>query len=306
MSDFHFLRPWWLLAALPLALVVWQLRMASDPARSWRGIVAPHLLPHLLVGVAKRSRLSPLIFLAGGWLLATLALAGPAWRREPAPFAADSAVLVIVLKVAPSIQTEDIQPTRLARAVQKIHDLLALRPGAKTALVAYSGSAHRVMPLTSDAGIIDSFAGELTPDVMPVEGDAAAAALQQADKIVAASNEQGWVLWIADAVAPDQSGPLGEYQTQGRTPVSILAVAGEGPEYNSLVTAATTLRADLVRVTPDDADVKHLAGNTHFSTAKDGNGERWQDAGYWLVPVLAVICGLWFRPGWQIAAGGGL
>jgi Ca-activated chloride channel homolog len=304
VSDFHFLRPWWLAALVPAALLGWRLWAASDPGRSWRGIVAPHLLPHLVVGGGGRSRWSPVALLLAGWGLAILALAGPTWAREPAPFADDTAVLAIVLKVTPSMQTQDVEPTRLARSVQKIHDLLALRPGAKAALVAYSGSAHRVMPLTADVGIIDSFAGELGPAVMPVEGDAAAAALQLADEIVTKSGQAGWVLSAADGVAPDQSAALSNYRSKGRTPVTILAVASDGPEFDSLAGAAAALGADLVRVTPDDADVKRLAGNTRFSIAADGTGERWRDAGYWLVPALAVISLFWFRPGWVARAGG--
>jgi Ca-activated chloride channel family protein len=298
VSDFHFLRPWWLLVLLPAALVGWRLWAASDPCRSWRGAIAPHLLPHLLVGREKRSRFSPVVLLIASWIAAVLALAGPAWQREPVPFADDTAVLAIVLKVTPSMQTQDVEPTRLVRSVQKVHDLLALRPGAKTALVAYSGSAHGVMPPTTDAGILDSFAGELDPKVMPVEGDAAGEALRLADEIVSKSGQRGWVLWVGDGVAADQLGALTEHRDKDRAPVSILAVVSDGPEFDSLKGAARALGADFVRVTPDDADVRRLAGNTRFSMAADGTGERWRDAGYWLVPVLAVLDLLWFRPGW--------
>jgi Ca-activated chloride channel family protein len=304
-DDFHFLRPWWLLALAPAVLVGWRLWAASDPGRSWRRVVAPHLLPHLLVGAGRRSWFRPAYLLVAGWVLAAVALAGPAWQREPAPFADDAAVLVVALKVTPSMQTEDVPPTRLARAVQKVHDLLALRPGAKTALVAYAGSAHRVMPPTADAGIIDSFAGELSPDVMPVEGDAAGDALKLADETIAASEQRGWVLWVCDGVDPGQTGALTDYRDRGGAPVSVLAVAGDGPELDSLSRGAAAVGADLVRVTPDDADVRHLARNTRFSAAPDGTGERWRDAGYWLVPVLAGVVLLWFRPGWVVRPGGG-
>jgi len=57
-------------------------------------------------------------------------------------------------------------------------------------------------------------------------------------------------------------------------------------------------------VTPDDADVRHLAGNARFSDAADGTGERWRDAGYWLVPALAAVSLFWFRAGWVARAGG--
>jgi len=304
MSDFHFLRPAWLFALVPVALAGWRLRATSDPGRSWRGVVAPRLLSHLLVGGGKQSWYSPVVLLIAGWVVATLSLAGPAWHREPAPFADDSSVLVIVVKVTPSMQTQDVQPSRLARSVQKIHDVLALRPGAKTALVAYSGSAHRVMPLTADAEIIDLFAGELSPGVMPVEGDVAGEALRLADEIVTKSGQRGWVLWVADGVASDQSSPIADYRAKGRAPVSVLAVAGDGPELDSLQRSANALGGDLVRVMPDDADVKQITKNTRFSNAADGDGERWQDAGYWLVPLLAAISLYWFRSGWVARAGG--
>jgi hypothetical protein len=60
-----------------------------------------------------------------------------------------------------------VQPSRLERAAQKIRDLLAERRGTRSALIAYAGSAHLVMPLTRDADLIARFAAELSPDVMP-------------------------------------------------------------------------------------------------------------------------------------------
>ncbi len=300
MSEFHFLRPWWLLALAPAALLAWRLWAAADPSRAWRGVVAPELLPHLLVDGGRRAWLGPTQVLTAGWVVAAVALAGPAWQREAAPFADDADVLVVVLKVTPSMQTEDVAPTRLARATQKVHDLLVLRPGAKAALVAYAGSAHRVVPPTSDAGVLDSFAGELAPDVMPVAGDAAAEALVMADETVAKSGRRGWVLWVADAAGTDQAAALADYRAKGRAPVTVLAVAGDGPEFDSLAAAASTLGADLVRVTPDDTDVRRLAANTRFSTTAAETAERWRDAGYWLVPVVAAVALAAFRRGWVI------
>ncbi len=293
MSDFHFLRPWWLLALIPAAALAWRLWSIGDAAHAWRGVVAPHLLPHLLVGAQRRHRVRPIHWLLVAWVLAAVALAGPAWQREPVPFADDQAALVVVLKVTPSMLAQDVQPTRLARAVQKVHDLLKLRPGAKTALVAYAGSAHRVLPPTRDGDLLVNFASELSPSVMPVEGDVAADALKLADAILKESGQAGWLLWAADAAPTGLAAP--------HAPVSVLAVAGDGPERDSLKAAASGIGAEFVPVTPDDADVQRLAGRTHFApaAAADG-GERWRDAGYWLVPVVAILSLLWFRPGWIV------
>ncbi|MBP3960963.1 VWA domain-containing protein [Gemmata sp. G18] len=306
MAEFHFLRPWWLLAVIPAGALTWRLWATEDAGRAWRQLVAPHLLPHLLIGRAERGWFRPVTVLLVGWVLAVLALAGPTWAREPAPFAEDTAVLAIVVKVTPSMKSEDVQPNRLARATEKVCDLLQQRPGTRTALFAYAGSAHRVMPLTTDAGIVTAFAAELSPDVMPVEGANAGAALTAADETVKKSGRAGWVLWIADGASPDEQKALEKYRAEGRAPVSVLAVAGEGPELESLKQAASVLDAPVVRVSPDDADVQRLSRNTRFSTVSEqAGGERWKDFGYWLVFPLALVALLLFRRGWMVRSAGG-
>ncbi|NUB16254.1 hypothetical protein GAY28_29230, partial [Azospirillum brasilense] len=47
-------------------------------------------------------------------------------------------------------------PARPERAREKMADLLALREGAPTGLIAYAGSAHLVLPPTPDASVVDS------------------------------------------------------------------------------------------------------------------------------------------------------
>jgi Ca-activated chloride channel family protein len=307
MTEFHFLRAWWLLAMIPAGVLTWRIWAAEDAGRAWRKLVAPHLLPHLLIGRDEPSWLRPVTLLFIAWMLNVRALAGPTWEREPAPFAEDKAMLVIVLKVTPSMQSQDIQPTRLARATEKIRDLLAQRPDAKTALFAYAGSAHRVMPLTSDAGIIDAFAAELAPDVMPVEGSRALDALFAADETVKKVGAAGWVLWIADGASPAETIALERYRDERRTPVTVLAAAGEGPELESLKRAAAALEAPMVRVTPDDVDVRQLGRNTRFSAVPEqAGGQRWKDFGYWLVPPLALVSLAWFRRGWMVRSIGGV
>ena len=301
MGDFHFLRPWWLVALIPATLLVWLLWRRQDEGRAWRGLVADHLLPHLLVGERNRSRFRPIHALAVGWLVGVVALAGPAWQREPAPFADETTVLVIVIKVAPSMNNSDVQPTRQVRAAQKIRDLLAQRKGGKTALIAYAGSSHLVMPLTTDSAILNTFAGDLSANIMPVQGDEAAGAIRKARELVAKSGQPGWVLLVADGVAAAQIEKL----TTSGAPVRVLAVGGEGGERESLERAASRLGTTVDVLTADDADVTRLARNARFSTvAGEGDGgRRWSDAGWWLVPVLAVLTLLWFRPGWMLRGG---
>ena len=299
IGDFHFLRPWWLLALVPCILLVWAIRRRADAEQPWRGIVAPHLLPFLLQGEARHARFTPLHLIVLGWLVAVLAIAGPTWRREPAPFADDTAALAIVVKVTPSMMTEDVQPSRLARAVQKIHDLLAQRRGAKTALIAYAGSAHVVMPATTDEGIIDTFAQALDSKIMPGDGDVAAAALTLADQTLADAGS-GSILWITDSIAPEQTELLEAWRRKSGTTVRLLAPLLPGDELRTVTERAKAANASPVALAADDSDVTTLARAAKFSTVAAGEkSDRWEESGYWLTPVLAALLLPFFRRGWM-------
>jgi len=300
IGDFHFIRPWWLLALMPLGLLLWAIHRRQDATQPWRRIIAPNLLPFLLSGTTRKKIFSPLLLIAIGWTITVIAIAGPSWRREPSPFAEDTAALAIVVKVAPSMKTEDVQPDRLTRSVQKIKDLLALRPGAKTSLIAYAGSAHVVMPATTDDGIINTFAQALDPKIMPSDGDVAAEALRLADQTLSEAGS-GSILWITDNVAPEQSGPLSQWRKKSSTPVRLLPSLLAGSELDVVKKNARPADASLVRLSADNSDVQSLARAAKFSTAVTGeSSNRWEESGYWLTPLIAALMLPFFRKGWMV------
>lgn len=302
LPPFHFIRPEWLLALVPVTLLWWLLRRATDAAHPWRGIIAPHLLERLLGGEERKSRFGPRELSAVGWLVAVLAVAGPTWKHEPAPFADDTAALAIVVKVTPSMTTEDVPPSRLARATEKIHDLLKERAGAKTSLIAYAGTAHVVMPATQDGGIIDTFAQALDPKIMPADGDAAADALRLADQTLAEAGG-GSILWITDGIAPDQTAALAAWRKSSHTTVRLLPPLLPGAELDAAVAAAHSADASLVRLTADESDVLALAGAAKLAgTGGGGASPRWAESGYWLTPGLAALMLPFFRKGWMISS----
>ncbi len=151
MGTFHFLRPYWLLALLPLAVLFWHLLRAPSGPGAWRNVCAPHLLAHLLVGPARRPSCLPWLLLGLGWLLAVLALAGPAWKRLPAPLFQAQIARVLVLDLSESMNATDVEPSRLVRARYKLLDLLAQTHEGQIGLVVYAGESFVVAPLTHDA-----------------------------------------------------------------------------------------------------------------------------------------------------------
>jgi Ca-activated chloride channel family protein len=221
---------------------------------------------------------------------------------EPSPFADDEAGLVVLMKVSGSMMATDVQPSRLERAKHKLRDLLEQRQGSSTGLIVYSGSAHLVMPLTRDDRIVSSMVEDLTPDLMPVDGDVLVAALQLAQQVLTKSGVPGSVLVIADNVSQSQVEALSSTDTA--LPVQFLSVQSQStPVDSGLQSAAGKLNASVVELTPDPADVERLARRAQSRlkvVSATGDGARWQDAGYPLLPFIAVIALMWSRRGWLV------
>ena len=57
------------------------------PAARWRRVIDPELLKYLLVDNGPTRRITPHTALLVVGMLTILAVAGPAWQREPSPFA---------------------------------------------------------------------------------------------------------------------------------------------------------------------------------------------------------------------------
>lgn len=302
MDDFHFIRPLWLLLSAPALLIAYGLWQLQDHTAEWRQVIDQHLLEHLIVGESARSRLRPIHLLLATWLICTIALAGPSWRQEASPFADDEAGLIILLKVSESMLATDVQPTRLERAKHKISDLLELRVGSSTGLIVYSGSAHLVMPLTRDDRIISTMIEDLTPDLMPEDGDALTEALQLAEQVLLKSGVPGSALVIADSVATFQADAL--LTTDITLPTQFLSMRPPNATVDSgLQSAASRLEAPVVRLTVDPDDVEQVVNSARTniqSVTEGGEGTRWLDAGYMLLPLLALLALMWSRKGWLL------
>ena len=308
-----FLRPTLLLALIPVALVLYLLHRRRGATGAWQKVIAPHLLPQLFEGREMAGRLRPEVLLGFVLTLAVLAAAGPSWAREPSPFGEDEAALIVVVEASESMLAQDLQPTRMERVTLKIADLMAERKGARTALVVYAGSAHLVLPLTRDTELLASMAAELSPQIMPAEGDSPSKALEIASRQL--RDLPGSVLLITDGIPAAELELLRKYRSEGGPRIHVLAAAAgsevplplDGPpamplDRSGLEKAARALGGTFVEIRPDNEDVQVLtrAVETQFSSASDGEGLRWKDAGYSLVPLIALISLVWFRPGWSV------
>ncbi|MBP0637827.1 VWA domain-containing protein [Cupriavidus sp. AcVe19-6a] len=325
LADFHFLRPWWLLVLVPAVLLVWAVRRRGDVRRRWRDAIAPHLLDALMVGERRRLAIRPVHLTALLLALGAIALAGPAWERERPPFLDDKAPLAIAIDLSPTMDAIDVTPTRLERAKLKIKALLARRDGGRTAIWAYAGSTHVVLPLTDDATLLQTFVDALQTRIMPVPGRDTALALRTIDAALAHEEVPGTILFLTDGVETAAERAFKAQAGSGRSQPVVLAIGTErgGPlrsgtdgfvEKDGVRVFARMDMAALKRFgddtgvpvatfTPDsDDDVAWVQRHvqSHLAQKQSADNTRWKDEGWWLTIPIALLGVLWFRKGWTV------
>ncbi len=330
-SDLHLLRPLWLLALLPLALLLlflWRQQRQAGAA-IWQDLVDPHLLTHLLTGTEGRTRRWPLMLLGCGWLLLVLALSGPVWERLPQPVFTTGSRLIILLDLSPSMNAADVPPSRLAQARFEILDLLRASSEGQVALIAFSSEPFVVSPLSGDAQTIAAQVPQLTTDLIPVPGARRTdLALKLASEMLERTAGQGGELILVTDAVGEMAGALEvarHLQTIGQR-LSVLAVGTtkgapvptrQGGfindqtggiqmarlETDRLRELATAGQGRYLEASVGDRDTKAIieAGSPTDTIKQTAlTADQWREEGPWLLLVLLPLAALAFRRGWLL------
>ncbi|MBK0326374.1 VWA domain-containing protein [Rhodobacteraceae bacterium F11138] len=301
LAAFHFIRPACLLALIVLAAIWYMARPKRRVQSQLPDNIAPHLAAALQVGATRTRRLYPIDTVAAALALLTLAAAGPTWSRTPDPLTAETAPLVVALKVTESMEATDLPPSRLDRARFKILDLIAARAGARTGLIAYAGSAHQVAPLTEDPDILRPLLDGLSPAVMPRPGDDAEGALALAVDLLASAEQDGAVLFVLDDLSPDAVAALNAPEAP---PMVVLLAL---PPDSALPQTRQLDWATVVHLTPDDRDIHQIERRlraAHRAALLADERLAWKDRGIWFIWPAALLALFWFRRGWTMRWGG--
>lgn len=201
MEHFHFLRPWWFLALVPALILVTALWLNRKNSAQWQKFIAPTLLPFLLDATQVEQRKWPLVGITLMWLIGVFALAGPAWQKIPLPVEKNSEALVICWDLSPSMLAEDIKPSRVVKSRLKLIDLLKSKQDGQVALIAYSGEAYTVTPLTDDFQTVINLLPALSPTTLPSVGSNPEMALEQARQLLHDGGIlKGDILFITDEI----------------------------------------------------------------------------------------------------------
>ena len=328
MQDFHFLRPVWLLAAIPAILLVGVMWRVNSNVTAWDKAIDKNLLPFLLDRSKNAAQRTPLLMLLLAWILSALSMAGPVWEELPQPVQKREDALVIVLDLSLSMFAPDHNPSRLDLAKRKLRDILALREEGQTALVVYAGDAHTVTPLTDDVVTIDALVPSLSPNIMPLFGSDPIPAIDMAISLLDdIESSDGRILLITDGISGFDQEQLITDQMQD-TGYELL-VMGVGTEEGAPIRTSDgsfltdqngamvvpTLNRNVLQslvnrvngryhdIQLSDADLAYLlTENTLLDneelTEVEEEFDVWNEAGPYLLLLVLPLCALSFRKGW--------
>jgi Mg-chelatase subunit ChlD len=102
------------------------------------------------------------------------------------------------------MDADDVPPSRLGAARHTLHDLVQRRAGARTALIAYAGSAHLVLPATDDPALLDSFIQALASDLIAKPGKDVLGVVNIALRLLDAEHSPGTLVLLTDGADPAQ------------------------------------------------------------------------------------------------------
>jgi Ca-activated chloride channel family protein len=326
--TFHLLRPWWLLAILPALVFAWILFKRRTRTSGWAAVIDSELLAELLDNPQQSKPSWPVMALILAWLFAALALAGPCFEKNNQVALKQDDAVVILLDLSPSMLSQDVQPSRLQAAHYKILDLLRQRREGYTGLIAYSGSAHVVAPLSDDTNTIAALVSTLEPRIMPSIGSRVEDAVSEALQLLQNSHfNRGRLLLLTDGVVPEALANI-QKQLDGHSvelnvigigtadgaPIRLQSGFVKDKQGNILMNpldekALQTLAQDnggyYSTLRTDDKDIAPLIAPPDWLTQL-GNGdprrashtvENWQDSGYWLALPCLLLVLLLFRRG---------
>ncbi len=328
LADFHFIRPDWLFLIPAVVAIAVLLARRQLGAGHWRDVIDPVLMPYVLSRTPGRGIDHRWWLLGLAGVVAAVAVAGPAWQRIDQPVFRAEQAIVVALDLSRSMDAQDIEPSRLARARLKILGMLERRQSGQTALLVYTANAFTVTPLTDDTDTIAALVNSLSTDIMPSRGSYPEVGIRKGLSLLEQAGVGfGEVLLVTDGGSSPAAEKAARDLKSGGYTLSILgvgtregapiprtaggfvtdnrgAIAVARLEERGLQDLAIAGGGRFAVLSPDDSDLDYLlSGEISAAVASDDDSlvtDQWREEGPWLVLLLLPLAALAFRKGWVL------
>lgn len=198
LQDFHFLRPYWLLALVFPLFFSWKVWHNDAVQSSWAKVCDEHLLNFLLLKSHDKQRKFPYILAALILFFTVLSLSGPTWVKKQNPALSVDNPVMIMINMSTDMWDNDVSPSRIVRAEYIVRDLLQSFQSTESGLLVYSREPFVISPLTEDVSLIENLLSQLDSDIMPENGDRLDRAIDLAvERMLGAGYENGNLIVLA-------------------------------------------------------------------------------------------------------------
>jgi Ca-activated chloride channel family protein len=331
ISDFHFIRPIWLLCFVALIIFIWVNKYTAKSSVNWTKFINQNLLKHISVSNQGKGISNPIKYLWLSLALAIVAVSGPTFSKKKTPSYENIIPTIIILDVSWSMNAVDIKPTRLEHAKIKINNWLKLHNGDKHAFIVYSGFANPVIPITFDSETITNLLPSISPEIMPSVGSKIEKAFELALEFVENANlTNANILVFTDGISKSSmdASYLLLKNNSIKTKIGIISISKKravvkytnsnkfvhysSQDSKKLLMAdvdngntkklANKLDGYFSKITIDNTDINdiHLYFNDGDLSNHKKNATKydsWNDIGFWLLLFLIPIALLAFRRG---------
>lgn len=286
-----FLRPWFLLFLPFIGLIAFYLWRKPGKHQDWYKLCDSKLLHFFQQGKMDKSWRVTWGGIILSLLLMNIALAGPAWKKQPIKMATIQEPVIIIMDLSMAMLLDDISPRRLERSKMLLHDLLANHPQKQWGFLVFSNMAYVVTPITTDTQNIMNFLPVISPQILPAGGYHIDAAFNQAKQLLKQSGYESGQLLILSSKPPENDFKLPHFidlAWVNVTPDTQITTKTNFPQFNIRENKAI------------DAWLVGSILNSHKLQSSKFTVNSYHDVGPWFIAFALLPLMFVFRKGWLI------
>ncbi len=233
------------------------------------------------------------VLLICSFTLLIVALARPRWGRILTITEAEGYNVVFALDASSSMLAQDVKGGRVDKARESIKAALNQLPGSRFGLVAFSGKAYKLCPLTTDVNAFKLFIDLVEPSLIPTEGTDIGAAIRKSVELFSEKLSGSRIIIIVTDGENTRGDPRVEALNARKEGVKIFTISAgtkEGapiPKFDSTGKFAEYLK--------DENGKPHISIVNHDMLnliAKAGNGAFLEGEGVELGILIRLFKGL--------------
>ena len=305
LQDFHFLRPYWLVALI-LPFIFGYRWLKNDAVQSsWAEVCDEHLLDFLLIKGHNKQRKFPYLLLSIIIFFTVIALSGPTWVKKENPALSVDNPVMIMINMSTDMWAKDVSPSRIVRAEYVVTDMLKSFNSTESGLLVYSREPFVISPLTEDTSLIENLLSQLDEDVLPENGDRLDRAIDLAvERMQKSGYESGNLIVLTADVGERFDAALESAAKAGAEGFDVNIIKISADKNDKLEMIADKGHGIYLDYTQNFLPLIDKINNIYAKELKQSENMQtvWEDMGYYLFWLPALLLLYYFRKGVLIAS----